>query len=373
MLLDLHAQEELHRIGHVVDIREVPEGTAPGDLLALLFGQPLRHFGIDEPGRYGVHVHPHATHFARQRPREANQRRFGRAVNRKTAVAGESKNRRDVHDPSAAISQHGAHHVLGQDHRRERVQPHQFFDARVRHQRQSAIEADTGVVHQSVNGSEFLAHGFHEPGDFFDFRQVERNEANGSGADFRLSRRRSQHIGFAARDRNDLIAFARQLTGDTQAQTPISAGYDDVAHGWRDDLTGGGHFEAADEADRRRHFVAGKCRAAELQDLLLGLLRLPVQGVWRRRQHDIGDNQRTRQRVLSCSYKTHLDAWVPVDHRLHLFRMNLQAAHVDDTIPPADEIVAALPQFEHVAGVDEAVRIRQNPSVWTDVARRGTR
>ena len=49
-----------------------------------------------------------------------------------------------------------------------------------------------------------------------------------------------------------------------------------------------------------------------------------------------------------------------IDDRFDFFRMHLQASDVDDPIPPADEVVAAISQFEQVAGIDEAVRVFQD-------------
>ena len=48
-----------------------------------------------------------------------------------------------------------------------------------------------------------------------------------------------------------------------------------------------------------------------------------------------------------------------VDHRLDLLGMHLQAADIDDAAAPADEEVAAAAQLDHVAGVDEALRVRE--------------
>ena len=52
-------------------------------------------------------------------------------------------------------------------------------------------------------------------------------------------------------------------------------------------------------------------------------------------------------------------AGMAVDHRLDFLGMNLEAADIDDAAAPADEIIAIAAQFDHVAGIDEAVGIRE--------------
>ena len=48
-----------------------------------------------------------------------------------------------------------------------------------------------------------------------------------------------------------------------------------------------------------------------------------------------------------------------IDDRLDLLGMHLQAADIDDAAAPADEDIAVAAQFDHVAGVDEAIARRQ--------------
>ena len=55
----------------------------------------------------------------------------------------------------------------------------------------------------------------------------------------------------------------------------------------------------------------------------------------------------------------HPHVGMPVDHRLDLLGMNLQAADIDDAAAPADEVIAVAAQLDHVAGVDEAVGVGQ--------------
>ncbi len=89
--------------------------------------------------------------------------------------------------------------------------------------------------------------------------------------------------------------------------------------------------------------------------------------------NDISDHNRARERTLSRSGARHLHSRMTVDHRLDLFGMDLQAADVNDTIPSADEIIAVTAQLDHVAGVDEAVRICERLARAPEVADRISR
>ena len=59
---------------------------------------------------------------------------------------------------------------------------------------------------------------------------------------------------------------------------------------------------------------------------------------------------------------------MPVDHRLDLFGMNLQAADIDDAAAAAGESVTVAAQFHDVAGIDEAVLVGER-RVGADIAR----
>src|SRR2546421_6551636 len=88
-------------------------------------------------------------------------------------------------------------------------------------------------------------------------------------------------------------------------------------------------------------------------------------------QHDVGDHERARDRALPRSHERHPNAWVAVDDRLDLFRMDLQAADVDDAAPTADEVVAIAPSLEHVCRVDEPVGVHESLGLIAEVAGRG--
>src|SRR5580700_7109173 len=89
--------------------------------------------------------------------------------------------------------------------------------------------------------------------------------------------------------------------------------------------------------------------------------------------NDISDHNRAREGILSRSRSRHLYPRMTVDHRLDLFGMDLQAADVNDTVPSADEIIAVISQLDHVAGVDETVRIYERLARAAEVADRISR
>ena len=74
-------------------------------------------------------------------------------------------------------------------------------------------------------------------------------------------------------------------------------------------------------------------------------------------QHHRRDHDGAGDRVLSAFDARHVNGRVPVEHRLDLFRMDLQAADIDDAAPPPHEIIAVIPQLDHVSGFDEALGV----------------
>ncbi len=64
---------------------------------------------------------------------------------------------------------------------------------------------------------------------------------------------------------------------------------------------------------------------------------------------------------------------MPIDHGLDLFRVNLQAADIDDAaLAPDKEITVAAP-LHHIAGIDEALRVEERRAPRAHIARRGAR
>src|SRR5271157_1018350 len=72
-------------------------------------------------------------------------------------------------------------------------------------------------------------------------------------------------------------------------------------------------------------------------------------------QHDIGEDERARNRILARESSARVDCLMGVERRLDLFWVNLGAANIDDAAAPADKIEPVAAPLNHVAGIDEAV------------------
>ena len=53
-----------------------------------------------------------------------------------------------------------------------------------------------------------------------------------------------------------------------------------------------------------------------------------------------------------------------INHLFHFFRMHLEAPNINDSIAPANEVVAIVSQVEHVGGIHKAFRILQGAMLW---------
>src|SRR3984893_10046028 len=126
--------------------------------------------------------------------------------------------------------------------------------------------------------------------------------------------------------------------------------------------------EGRHDADRRRNLVDRQRVAAELQDIALDGAELIVRALASRFQDDIGDHDRAGGRTFLWPHQRHADLRVPVDHRLDLFGMNLEAADIDDAATAAGESVTGAVQFNDVAGIDEALFVEERRG-GADIAR----
>src|SRR5437660_3164688 len=138
-------------------------------------------------------------------------------------------------------------------------------------------------------------------------------------------------------------------------------------------LAGRSDVQGRDDGDRGRNLVRRQRVATMLQDLLLEAGGSSVDGVGPRGQHHVGHDQGAQERVVSRPDPRHPHPWVAIDHRLDLFGMDFQAAHVDDATPSADEVIAACMRLDHLASVDEALRVREALGRVAQVAERGAR
>ncbi len=77
--------------------------------------------------------------------------------------------------------------------------------------------------------------------------------------------------------------------------------------------------------------------------------------------NDIGNHNCAGNRALSGLHQRHPHTCVAVDHSLDLLGMDLETPNVDDPVSSANEIVAIAPEFEHIAGIDETVLVREGP------------
>ena len=62
-----------------------------------------------------------------------------------------------------------------------------------------------------------------------------------------------------------------------------------------------------------------------------------------------------------------------IDRGLDFLGMHLQSADIDDSILAADEVIALAAPFHDVAGVDEALTVRERGNVGSDIAGRRSR
>src|SRR5690349_4421045 len=80
------------------------------------------------------------------------------------------------------------------------------------------------------------------------------------------------------------------------------------------------------------YFVPRKGFPAEFQNLPLKVGRLTV--LHRCPQSHVGNDKSAGNGAVSLPHDGHAYLRVTVDHRLNLFRMNLQSAHIDNAVAP---------------------------------------
>jgi hypothetical protein len=75
-----------------------------------------------------------------------------------------------------AVGHHMAHHVFGQNDRRQHVQTDQRLDLGIAHIGQQPFGADSGVVDEAVDRAEGVAQFLHEGGNLVGLAEIERPE-----------------------------------------------------------------------------------------------------------------------------------------------------------------------------------------------------
>src|SRR6266508_3725206 len=114
------------------------------------------------------------------------------------------------------------------------------------------------------------------------------------------------------------------------------------------ELAGFGYVKRRDEADHGRHLVLGETGTAALHDLALERRGALAGTVLVRAQQHVGDHDLAGDRIPPRAHQRHPHVRMPVDHRLDLLGMDLEAANIDDAVAPADEMITLAAQLYHV-------------------------
>src|ERR1700722_781379 len=132
-----------------------------------------------------------------------------------------------------------------------------------------------------------------------------------------------------------------------------------------------GHRQGCHETNGRWHLIGCEIPAAELHNFSLER--------WQARailvalaflEHDFSHHDGARDRALARFYQRARYAGMTVYGRFNLFRMNLEAAHIDDPVLAADEVIAPSAQLNHVRRVNEAILVEQRGRILPYVSRR---
>src|SRR5262245_59526294 len=134
-------------------------------------------------------------------------------------------------------------------------------------------------------------------------------------------------------------------------------------------FAGVGDIQAWHETHERWNLMAGQMLLAELANLLFGPRnRRRVLASRGSVQDHLSHDDGTRERALLRKDQCHSHLGMSVDHRLDFLRVHLGPAHVDDAAAAAAEIAAILDAFDHVAGINEAVRTGQCRRSFAQIA-----
>src|SRR5580698_295962 len=116
-----------------------------------------------------------------------------------------------------------------------------------------------------------------------------------------------------------------------------------------DELSSLSDRQRGNEVDDGRDLVRGEFLTAEQQDGLPYLRFVLALVVRFRIQHNISNHQCAGDGIFSGSNQRHTNFRMAIYDRFDFFRMDLQAADIDDPVAPADEIVAVPTEFEGIA------------------------
>ena len=150
------------------------------------------------------------------------------------------------------------------------------------------------------------------------------------------SHRRRELTGFFTRNCDDAVSRRRQLTSDTQTQPPASTGHDDITHGRASVCLLSATAKARNEVDRQPEpYGEGSASRQSCRISCSSSRHRSFRRLRARLQNHVGDDERTRDRVLSRPDQRHPNLRVTIDNCFDFLRMYFQAADVDDPISPA--------------------------------------
>src|SRR5579862_7711593 len=124
-------------------------------------------------------------------------------------------------------------------------------------------------------------------------------------------------------------------------------------------FAGGRDIERRHDRDGSGNLVKRQSFAAKRQYVVLDL-QLAARARAIGFQHDVGNHDRAGDGIFLWPHQRHSYLWVPVDDRLDLLGVNLQASDIDDAAAPAGEDVAIAAPLHHIAGIDETVAVAQH-------------
>src|SRR5437867_3126274 len=113
-------------------------------------------------------------------------------------------------------------------------------------------------------------------------------------------------------------------------------------------LAGCGNRERGHEPNRGRNLVRGQALVTDLQDLALEV-RSPAARAGLSVQDDVRGDERAGNGTSPGTHHRHPYRRVPVDRRLDFLGVDLQSSHVDEAVPPAEEVVPIAAALHHVA------------------------
>ena len=128
-----------------------PSGIIFECFLFELFGKPRRHCGFDESGRHRVTSNVTGGDFTGDGHGQSNQARLGSRIVRLPRLADLTKDRSYVDNPSPALLEHGADHLLNAQVCRGQVGIEHSVPIGALHTHNKLVAGDARIVHQDVD------------------------------------------------------------------------------------------------------------------------------------------------------------------------------------------------------------------------------